>query len=600
MDSLTQLAFFAPNFWFPALIAASVFPSLIAYSGPIFSAVALWIVFFVLIAGLVMTMASGYSLGHTHRLESTAALVQTNLGSFLGAFAAAASLLGLVFAVAALVSTATTFVVVSLGLDESFRKWILIAGFVILLISLLYPFPVRIIIPWFSAVIFVVGFLVVGYGFFNYFLGGADPSLIELLGSTSKAKEVVTEANFTAGWQAVAVAALLLVPAAPSVSLIRNENRQPLSAMMFRVLGASSAAMFAAIVYLSFTVAGFHWTRLDTVIQGPGNLALLLEIMLEKTPWLAAPIMVVLALGCLMAAYTYVSSASNLLSDLGLRDLVPRQVPVFWARRGRSASVLFFMVVAFAVALYAHTRMDLVALTWVLFVAISSFLGQVARQRMWRSRLARGETYRQRREAKRYYLIAILSVIISLIILVVVSVAFSFHLQVIVMSVWIALGLVFFALHNYYRKVEKKMSQLVHAETPVKHTMALALVSHFDASAVKTIRYAWAAHHPQMEVLRVVGMEESEAEVLTKWRQLNLSAPLTLISNESGDYLQPVEKYIRAKLELDPDTSVSIYLPRRVTRFKMFGFLHNVTERFFARHLSRLSRVTVTWVSIEA
>ncbi|SQC02277.1 Uncharacterised protein [Mobiluncus curtisii] len=74
-----------------------------------------------LIAGLITTLAHGYSLGQTHRLDSTAALVQANLGSFLGALTAAASLLAMVVAVAALVSTATTFIVVSVGLPESYR-----------------------------------------------------------------------------------------------------------------------------------------------------------------------------------------------------------------------------------------------------------------------------------------------------------------------------------------------------------------------------------------------------------------------------------------------------------------------------------------------
>lgn len=600
LETFTQLAFFAPKFWFPALIAASVFPSLIAYSGPIFSAVALWIVAFVLIAGLITTLAHGYSLGQTHRLDSTAALVQAYLGSFLGALTAAASLLAMVVAVAALVSTATTFIVVSADLPEKYRVWILIAGFVLLLLALFFPEPIRRAIPWLTLVIFVVGFLLLAYGFWHYLRNGAKPGLLELLSSTTKAKNAVADANLQSGWKAAAVAALLLVPVTPAVTLFRNESRQPLSGLMFRVLGGSAAAMFAATVYLSFTVAGFHWTRLDTVIQGPGNLALLLRVLLDKNGWLVVPIMSLFAVGCLISAYIYVSSVSTLLTDLSGHDLAVHQVPVSWMRRGRSASILTFMVVTFAVALTVHSRMGVAALTWVTFVAISSFLGQVARMRMWRSRFHRGATYVQRRQSKRYYRIAIISVIISLIILIVVSVAFNSIFELYVLAVWAGLGLLIYCLNFYYRRVQNKMSQLEHAETPVKHTLALVLVPRFDASALKTIRYAWAAHHPNVEVVHVLEPDEDETEVRRQWQGLGITATLTLIPDEGGNHLGSVQKYLSAKLDMDPLTSISVYLPRYVPKCRALGWLHNAAERTYARHLARLERVTITWVTLTA
>lgn len=600
LETFTQLAFFAPKFWFPALIAASVFPSLIAYSGPIFSAVALWIVVFVLIAGLITTLAHGYSLGQTHRLDSTAALVQAYLGSFLGALTAAASLLAMVVAVAALVSTATTFIVVSADLPEKYRVWILIAGFVLLLLALFFPEPIRRAIPWLTLVIFVVGFLLLAYGFWHYLRNGAKPGLLELLSSTTKAKNAVADANLQSGWKAAAVAALLLVPVTPAVTLFRNESRQPLSGLMFRVLGGSAAAMFAATVYLSFTVAGFHWTRLDTVIQGPGNLALLLRVLLDKNGWLVVPVMSLFALGCLISAYIYVSSVSTLLTDLSGHDLAVHQVPVSWMRRGRSASIFTFMIVTFAVALTVHPRMGVAALTWVTFVAISSFLGQVARMRMWRSRFHRGATYVQRRQSKRYYRIAIISVIISLIILIVVSVAFNSIFELYVLAVWAGLGLLIYCLNFYYRRVQNKMSQFEHAETPVKHTLALVLVPRFDASALKTIRYAWAAHHPNVEVVHVLEPDEDETEVRRQWQELGITAALTLIPDEGGNHLGSVQKYLNAKLDMDPLTSISVYLPRYFPKCRALGWLHNAAERTYARHLERLERVTITWVSLTA
>ncbi|SQC02276.1 hypothetical protein [Mobiluncus curtisii] len=51
-----------------------------------------------------------------------------------------------------------------------------------------------------------------------------SPGLLELLSSTTKAKNAVADANLESGWRAAAVAALLLVPVTPAVTLFRNEE----------------------------------------------------------------------------------------------------------------------------------------------------------------------------------------------------------------------------------------------------------------------------------------------------------------------------------------------------------------------------------------
>lgn len=144
------------------------------------------------------------------------------------------------------------------------------------------------------------------------------------------------------------------------------------------------------------------------------------------------------------------------------------------------------------------------------------------------------------------------------------------------------------------------MSQLEHAETPVKHTLALVLVPRFDASALKTIRYAWAAHHPNVEVVHVLEPDEDETEVRRQWQELEITAALTLIPDEGGDHLGSVQKYLNAKLDMDPLTSISVYLSRYVPKFRALGLLHNAAERTYARHLARLERVTITWVTLTA
>lgn len=598
---LGELVFFAPKFWFPALIAAAVFPSLIAYSGPIFSALALWIVLGILVAGLIITLAHGYRFGSTLRYRTVATLVESQLGRTVGAFTAAASLLSLLIAIAALISTGTTFVVVSLGLPLEWRVVLVVVGFALLHLMMLNASVARRVVPGATVLVFVIAFIVMFYGYLRYFLNGGTPTLWQLLSGSTLAGNALTGSYFTAGWQAISVAALLLVPVSPQVTMFRNETpHQPLSGTAFRFLGGSAAALFALTVFLSFTVKGFDWTRLDTVVQGPGNLVLLLEVILGENNFLVVPLMAVLSLGCLVAAYIYLSSASVLLTEFGRRDFLPHQVPVSWRQRGRSAIVIVFILLALGLALFAHTRMDLVALAWVFFVSIASFLGQVARFKMWKARYWSGDTFDQRRAAKKSLLIALISVGISLFILVVVSLAFSSGWQLVAIAVWLSLCVLIVIVNETYQKTTQKVSAMSLEIQPLKRSIALALVPNFNASSVKTIRYAWAAHHPRLEVVVVSDGEDSAKALRSSWEELDLAAPLTLLAADESDHLEPVAQFVQALLDTDPATTVSVYLPRRISGWRLFGFMHNATERAYANRLGRLDRVTITWVGLQA
>ena len=94
--------------------------------------------------------------------------------------------------------------------------------------------------------------------------------------------------------------------------------------------------------------------------------------------------------------------------------------------------------------------------------------------------------------------------------------------------------------------------------------------------------------------------DEDETEVRRQWQELGITATLTLIPDEGGNHLGSVQKYLSAKLDMDPLTSISVYLPRYVPKCRALGWLHNAAERTYARHLARLERVTITWVTLTA
>lgn len=594
-----DVSFFALKFWFPALIAAAVFPSLIAYSGVVFSALALWIVAGMLVAGLIISLAHGYRMGSTHRYHTLATLVESQLGRGLGAFTAAASILNLVIAVSALVSTGATFVVMALDLGDGWRYALVVAGFGLLHVAMWKADLVRRLVPVVTLLIFLAVCAVLAYGYLNYFRAGAHPSLWQLLSGTTLAKNALTSSYFSAGWQAIAVAALLLVPVSPPIAMFRNETPQrPLSGRTFHVLGASGAAFFALIVYLSFTVKGFEWMRLEAVVQGPGNLVLLLEVILAENSLVIIPLVVLLALGSLAAAYIYLSSASVLLTELGRHNLWVHQVPLGWRERWRAATVLVFLFAALTLAVFAHTRMDLVALSWVFFVSLSTFLGQVARLKLWRQRFWAGDTFEQRHAARRNIQIAWLSVGISLLILVVVAWGFDSKWLLAGLGVWLVLGFAIVLINQGYRISTQKVTAVMRSADALKRSTALVLVPDFSASSTKTIRYAWAAHHPQVEVVMVTDSPEAGGRLRQEWETLDLGVPLTLLEAQEADHIGPVARFVQSLLDADPTTTISVYLPRQISGWRMFGFMYNATQRAYAYRLGRMERVTITWVGL--
>lgn len=597
---LGQLSFFALKFWFPALIAAAVFPSLIAYSGPVFSALALWIVAGALVAGLVISLAQGYRIGSKCHYRTLAVMVESQLGRLWGSFTAASSIFSLVLAVSALVSTSSTFLVVALELPDWWRFLLVLLGFCLLYFSLLKAALVRKCIPIVTLLVFLTVIGILAYGYLNYFRTGSHPGLWQLLSGSALAKNALTSSYFAAGWQAISVAALLFVPVSPPVALFRDEvPDRSFSNRGFHILGFSSAVFFALVVYLSFTVKGFDWMRLDTVVLGPGNLVLLLGVILGEKDYLVVPFMSVLALGCLFSAYIYLSSASSLLSDLGKHNLLVHQVPLSWRNRGYSATVLVFLFVSALLAAFSHTRMDLVVLAWVFFVSVSNFIGQVARFKMWRQNFWVGDTYRERSTARRNIAIALISVAISLAMLVVVTLGFNSGWQLFAVVLWVFFSFIILMVNHAYRASTKKVAAVMRSSECLKRSIALVLVPDFSASSTKAVRYAWAAHHPHVEVVRVVDDWESYRVFRDEWARLGLEAPLTLLEAKESDHIGAVAHFVRSLLDADRSTTVSVYLPRQLSAWCLFGFMYNATQRAYARRLGRMSRVTVTWVELK-
>ena len=128
------------------------------------------------------------------------------------------------------------------------------------------------------------------------------------------------------------------------------------------------------------------------------------------------------------------------------------------------------------------------------------------------------------------------------------------------------------------------------------HTRAVALVWDFDKLSLNTVRYAWAAHHPQLEVLVVRDSARSESQLRQDWAELQIPAALTVIEAQGADYLTPVRNFIEALLEEDQSQTVSLYAQWRAGSSRLSEFFHNATPRALMRMLSGFDCVTVTLV----
>ena len=142
---------------------------------------------------------------------------------------------------------------------------------------------------------------------------------------------------------------------------------------------------------------------------------------------------------------------------------------------------------------------------------------QLARLRLWRQRYLCGSTKRDRQKAQRHHLIALLSLGISTVVLLLVSLAFEYPWGLVALGLWLALALFIGLVQRHYRQLRIKARPLMVFDDSLTHTRAVALVWDFDKLSLNTVRYAWAAHHQQLEVLVVRDSARSESQLRQDW-----------------------------------------------------------------------------------
>jgi hypothetical protein len=143
------------------------------------------------------------------------------------------------------------------------------------------------------------------------------------------------------------------------------------------------------------------------------------------------------------------------------------------------------------------------------------------------------------------------------------------------------LGLAFWAIHNHYSRVDRRLKVPADAVlAPGRHygQALIVPVEGVNLAVLKTIEYARSLSRTVTAIHVTDDMEEGR-RVRAEWEAAVIDVPLVLIDSPYRSFVAPVVSYIDALMEADPNRVVSVVLPEYRTATLGTGWLHNQSAR---------------------
>jgi hypothetical protein len=115
-----------------------------------------------------------------------------------------------------------------------------------------------------------------------------------------------------------------------------------------------------------------------------------------------------------------------------------------------------------------------------------------------------------------------------------------------------------------------------HAMDGWRH-VAVVLVSNVDNATVRSLRYARSLRADQTRCLHVAVNPHETEEVREAWRDEELGARLEVLPSPFRQIAGPIHAYVRAILNEQPRTFVTLVIPDLVVKKRWHRLLHNQT-----------------------
>jgi amino acid transporter len=304
------------------------------------------------------------------------------------------------------------------------------------------------------------------------------------------------------------------------------------------------------------------------------------------------------ALVLMLAASTSYRGFPALTRELATDSFLPRQFRQRGDRLVYSNGIVALTAAAVvAVVLSGARTADLVQLYLVgFFVAVG--LGQAGMVRHWTRRHARAVSVAERRTlAGRRALNLLGAVVVAAVLAVAVVVRFldGAGLVVVLLALlWLGMG----AIAGHYRRVREDLALDEHAAAEVlpSRSHALVLVSTIDKAVLLALNFAAASRPTRLEAIMVQVDKEDTAQLLQRWRELDVQIPLRVLWSPYRDLVPPLLRHVASIRRESERDVVVVYIPEFLTGRWWERYLHNRSAQRLRQALMRRPGVVVASV----
>ncbi len=185
-----------------------------------------------------------------------------------------------------------------------------------------------------------------------------------------------------------------------------------------------------------------------------------------------------------------------------------------------------------------------------------------------------------------------LATAVVLVIVLITKFTHGAYLVVIAMPL---LVFVMFRIHRHYERVSTQLQPKAAGIILPSRIHAVVLISQLNEPSLKALAFARAIHPSTITALRVDTNAARTAKLIEDWATRDIPVPLSIVSSEYRDLVEPVLSYLD-RIHIGPRDVVQVFIPEYVVGRWWEAILHNQSALRLKTRLLFMPGVMVTSV----
>lgn len=300
----------------------------------------------------------------------------------------------------------------------------------------------------------------------------------------------------------------------------------------------------------------------------------------------------------LLAAHSGFTGFPRLASVLGRDGYLPRQLHTRGDRNVYSNGILLLAVLAGGLLVGFRARVpDLIQL-YLVGVFFAFTVSQAAMLRHLGARYGAATEAAARAQLRRARVLTTAGLVLSAVVLAaVLGTRFTAGAWVTVVLVALLAALMT-AIRRHYARVADELRPVdaPDARALPSRVHAVVLVSRVRRPALRAVAYARATRPSTLHAVTVAVEPDDAAAVRSRWLELEVPVPLTVLDAPFREVTTPVVEFVRSLRSRSPRDVVVVFIPEYVVVHRWERLLHNQSARRLRAALERTPGVVLASV----